>query len=241
MCRRKAVLIIHGLAGGTYDEEILANYIEVNRQLDVYAFTLPGHDVRDKKKSTCEEWMKESENQLKFLLNHGYKKIYLVGHSMGGVIATHLAKKYKQVKKLVLAAPAFTSIASKEEGGIINAIMNVPDLIKAYSVNEFATRIGKLPLSAEKEFIKLIEKYKDEIYDIKIPVLFLHGNTDQLVPTKSSINIFEKLDNDKKQLIIIDGYHHDIFRGDKVEKICAEVETFLKKRNYKIKVDKKEL
>ncbi len=241
MCRRKAVLIIHGLAGGTYDEEILANYIEVNRQLDVYAFTLPGHDVRDKKGSTCEEWMKESERQLKFLLDHGYKKIYLVGHSMGGVIATHLAKKYKQVKKLVLAAPAFTSIASKEEGGLLNAIKSVPDLIKAYGVNEFATRLSKLPFSAEKEFIKLCDKYKDEIYDIKIPVLFLHGNTDQLVPTSSSIDIFEKLDNNKKQLIIIDGYHHDIFRGEKVFKICAEVETFLKKWNYKIKVDKKEL
>jgi esterase/lipase len=241
MCRRKAVLIIHGLAGGTYDEEILANYIEVNRSLDVYAFTLPGHEVRDKNRSTCEEWINESENQLLFLLNHGYKKVYLVGHSMGGVIATHLAKKYKEVKKLVLAAPAFTSIASKEEGGLLNAIKSVPDLIKSYSVNEFATRLSKLPFSAEKEFMKLIDTYKDEIYDIKIPVLFLHGTDDQLVPVNSSIKIFDKMDNNKKQLIIINGYHHDIFRGDKVFKICEEVETFLKDWNYDIKVNKKEL
>ena len=27
----------------------------------------------------------------------GYSKIYLIGHSMGGVIATHLARKYKEV------------------------------------------------------------------------------------------------------------------------------------------------
>ena len=36
MFRRKAVLIIHGLAGGTYDEEPLANYLELNRKLDVF-------------------------------------------------------------------------------------------------------------------------------------------------------------------------------------------------------------
>ena len=40
---RKAVLIIHGFAGGTYDEEELANYLKLNTRYDVYQFTLPGH------------------------------------------------------------------------------------------------------------------------------------------------------------------------------------------------------
>ena len=40
---RKAVLIIHGYAGGTYDLENLSNYLERRCSLDVYSFTLPGH------------------------------------------------------------------------------------------------------------------------------------------------------------------------------------------------------
>ena len=43
MLLKKAVLIIHGFAGGTYDEEYLANYLEL-KGFDVYTFTLPGHD-----------------------------------------------------------------------------------------------------------------------------------------------------------------------------------------------------
>ena len=31
MIFRKAILIIHGFAGGTYDEENLANYLELNK------------------------------------------------------------------------------------------------------------------------------------------------------------------------------------------------------------------
>ena len=241
MFRRSAVLVIHGLAGGTYDEEPLMNYLQMNRKFDVFAFTLPGHDVKDKRKATMDAWMKESERQLEMLINAGYKKIYLVGHSMGGVIATHLAKEYKEVKKLVLVAPAFTSIASKEEGGLITALFKIPDLVKAYSYNELLTRINKLPFSAEKEFFKLIETYRNDIYSITIPTMFVHGTNDQVVPVKSSIDLFEKLDNNSKIILLIKDYYHDVFKGNKVESINKKIRDFLVKRNSKIKIEKIDL
>ena len=241
MFKHKAILIIHGFAGGVYDEEYLANYLEVKKDFDVFSFTLPGHDVKDKRSSTEEKWMEESESQLKLLIKRGYKNIYLIGHSMGGVIATHLAKKYGQVKKLVLVAPAFTSIASDEEGGIVSALFKIPDLIEAYSYKEILTRVNKLPISSEKEFFKLVADYKDDIYDIDIPTMFVHGSVDQLVPTKSSIEIFEKMKLNKKQLLIINDYYHDVFKGEKVEAICAEIEKFLSTKEKKIKKLKQEL
>ncbi len=241
MCSRRAVLIIHGLAGGTYDEEPLANFLEKHRKLDVFSFTLPGHDVKDKRKATKEEWMKESERQLNDLINSGYKKIYLVGHSMGGVIAAHLASKYKQVKKLVLVAPAFTSIAAKEEGGLLSAIVKIPELIKAYSYNELMTRLNKLPISAEKEFFDLVDTYKKDIYKVEVPTLFVHGTIDQVVPVKSTIDIFNKYENHKKVLLLVKDYYHDVFKGKKVLEINKEIQTFLLKRNYKIKEEKLEI
>ena len=54
-----------------------------------------------------EELIKKSEEKVEWLINNGYSNIYVIGHSMGGVIASHLATKYRQIKKLVLAAPAF--------------------------------------------------------------------------------------------------------------------------------------
>lgn len=241
MFKNKAILIIHGFAGGTYDEEYLANYLEYNKHFDVFIFTLPGHDVKDRRKATCEEWINESERQLKRLIRQKYKKIYLIGHSMGGVIATHLAKKYKQVKKLVLVAPAFTSLASKEEGGVMSLILKIPDIIKAYSYNELVTRVSKLPLRSEKEFFKLIDTYKDDINGIEIPIMFVHGTNDQLVPYKSSEKIYNSLKLDKKVFLTINDYYHDVFKGEKVDKICCQIEYFLKQKNYKIKNEKIEL
>ena len=63
MFKHKAILIIHGFAGGVYDEEYLANYLEVKKDFDVFSFTLPGHDVKDTRSATEEKWMEESENQ----------------------------------------------------------------------------------------------------------------------------------------------------------------------------------
>ena len=241
MFKNKAILIIHGFAGGTYDEEYLANYLELEKKFDVFIFTLPGHDVKDKRKATCEEWIKESENQLKRLIKNRYKNIYLIGHSMGGVIATHLAKKYKQVKKLVLVAPAFTSLASKEEGGVLAAIMKLPDIIKAYSYNELLTRVNKLPLRAEKEFFKLIDTYKQEIYDIDIPVMFVHGTSDQLVPYKSSERIYNNMKVNKRVFLTINDYYHDVFKGKKVDDICFQIDRFLKTRKFRLRKEKIEL
>ena len=92
MLFRKAILIIHGFAGGTYDEEDLANYLELNRNFDVFQFTLPGHN-RNLSKAKYKDWIDYSESKVKWLIDNGYDSIYLIGHSMGGVIATYIASK----------------------------------------------------------------------------------------------------------------------------------------------------
>ena len=101
MLLKKAVLIIHGFAGGTYDEEYLANYLEL-KGFDVYTFTLPGHDRMLFNKITKEDWIESARIHLEMLINNKYKQIYVIGHSMGGILASYLAANYKEVKKIVL-------------------------------------------------------------------------------------------------------------------------------------------
>ena len=235
-----AVLVIHGIAGGTYDEERFAFDCELVRKYDVFQFTLPGHNVKSIRHSTCDEWINASEEKLLYLINHGYHKIYLVGHSMGGVIATYLASKYKEVKKLVLVAPSFSHI-EKEEGSIIGAILKSPKLLKAYSLDEIETRITKLPVRAINEFLKLVDTYQNAYNEVDIPVMILHGSKDQLVPIKSTREIFKKLKNKHKVYVTVRNYYHDIFHGVKVARIDHEIVTFLNKPIFLIKEEKKEL
>ena len=108
MIRRKAILMIHGFVGGNYDYGDLINELELVKNFDVFTYTLPGHEKLIVKNVKQKDWIKESERQIDILIQNKYKNIYVIGHSMGGVLATYLAYKYpKYVKKLVLAAPAF--------------------------------------------------------------------------------------------------------------------------------------
>ena len=222
---RKAVLIIHGFAGGTYDEEKLANYLERNPRLDVYTFTLPGHEKKTFHTPKYNDWIKCSENQIEILIEYGYKDIYLIGHSMGGVIASYLATKYKQVKKLVLAAPAFNYL-TMENDSKLTTIKKGISVIKNNDKDEIITRFLKLPLSSINEFSKLVEKYKDVYNKIDIPVMILHGDKDTLVPLESSQNIYDSLDVYRKKIIVLKGVTHDIFREVKTDTL-KKIESFL--------------
>ena len=228
MLFRKAILIIHGFAGGTYDQENLANYLQLNRSFDVYQFTLPGHN-KNLSKVKYQEWIKESENKIEWLIENGYNNIYLIGHSMGGVIASHLATKYRQIKKLVLAAPAFHYLnVENDDLNIKESLKVAPKVIEDYGSDEVVARFLKLDISAIKEFMLLVKKYYHAPKDVICPVLILYGTDDHLVPSTSSEYVYKELNQNIKKLVYIKGATHDVFRDDKKQQIFEIVEKFLK-------------
>ena len=228
MLFRKAILIVHGFAGGTYDQEGLANYLELNKNFDVYQYTLPGHN-KNLSKVKSKEWIKSSEDMIEWLISKGYKKIYVIGHSMGGVIASHLACKYKQVKKLVLAAPAFHYLSVENKNlNITSSLKDIPKIVKTYGGDEVISRMLKLDISVLKQFMILVRDYYDCPKDITCPTLIIQGTNDNLVPLTSSKYVYDNIKSNKKKLIYIDNLTHDIFKGTDSKQVYMLVEKFLK-------------
>ena len=91
--KKKALLFIHGFAGGTYDYGELINDLELNGLFDIFSYTMKGHGNLVINKVTKDDWIKDAEYNIEKLIKYGYKEIYVVGHSMGGVIATYLGSK----------------------------------------------------------------------------------------------------------------------------------------------------
>jgi len=229
MLFKKAILIIHGFAGGTYDEEKLANYLELNRNFDVFQFTLPGHE-KNLSKIERQAWISVSEEQVEWLIRNGYNKIYLIGHSMGGVIATYLSSKYKEIKKLVLAAPTYHYLkVIKDNLNIGKSLKIAPKIIKDYGSDEVVARLLKLDVSVIKEFMDLVKEYYDYPKYVTCKTLILQGDRDNLVPVSSSEYVYKNIKSKQKKIILLEGETHDIFRGNRKEEIFKIVEKFLKK------------
>lgn len=224
---KKAVLIIHGFAGGTYDQEKLAFYLEL-RGFDVYSFTLPGHERTLRKKVTKEEWMECCRSHIEEIIDYGYKQIYVIGHSMGGVLASYLAANYSEVKKLVLAAPAFKYLTfGNENFEAWNAIKNSPKLLQDYKANDIISRMIQFPASVIKEFMNLVSLAQDIPNQITCNTLIIQGTNDKIVPPDTAEMIYNKIKTNKKKIMYLDGVNHDIFHSIESDNVCKEIYDFL--------------
>ena len=234
MCfRRKAILLIHGFVGGNYDYGNFQNELEYIRNFDVFTFTLPSHDKVIVKDVKYEEWIHESERQIELLINHGYKTIYVIGHSMGGVIAAHLASIYPQVKKLVLVAPAFRYFYFKDGKvnikGMNDTLKNLPDIMKNMGTEKVLERITKTPISTMLEFTKLVNSCIEDTKKITCPTLIIRGTNDQIVPTESTDYVHNSINSKCNILINVDKVTHDCFTKERKEEVKEQIIYFLKK------------
>lgn len=229
---KKAVLFIHGFSANFAENEYCINKLQQFQKYDVYIFTLPGHEnfIMDSK-VTYDEWIKASEEMLKKLLKI-YHEVYLIGHSMGGVIASYLATIYP-VRKLVLIAPAFE---------YLNLEQNKKDLLENFHNHSkkdsgfegLLEKIITVRVSNIKEFRKLVDKYHDEVIKVNIPTLLLHGDIDNVVPIESSVYAYKSIKTDKKFFTILSDVRHQVFISEKKDKIVNYIYEFLR-RDYTFK------
>lgn len=94
-------LCIHGFTGAPYEVEPLTQYLKQKTDWNVQSVTLPGHgDELQLKGILYQEWIATAELEL-LSLYRTCDTIFLIGFSMGGMIASYLAAKYP-VARLVL-------------------------------------------------------------------------------------------------------------------------------------------
>lgn len=240
MCfRKKAILMIHGFVGGCYDFGNFHNELQLCKKFDVFTYTLPKHDKIIVKDVKYKEWIDESKKQLEFLVNNGYKEIYLIGHSMGGVIATHLASLYPQVKKLVLAAPAFRYFYFKDGKVDIKSfnetIKNIKEIFEGTDTEQVMSRIVKTPISTTIEFTKLVKHCQESVNHIECPTLTIHGNDDLIVPTEATDFVYNSIKSTTNILVNVKKLNHECFTTNKSNEIKQIITEFLIKKPKKKK------
>lgn len=229
MLFRKAILIIHGFGGGTYDEEYLAHRLQLIKNYDVYTFTLAGHDGLFKPNMNEEEWINCCDDMIKFLIKNGYNSIYVIGHSMGGVLSSIMASRYKQVKKLVLISSSFKYLSFKDDSfDFFGSLKKAKDVVGDYSGDEVITRLLKMPLASLHEFANLVSNNQGVLKSIVVPTLIIQGNNDNLVPIETADYIYNNISSLKKEILIYDGVNHDVFKSLKKDVITSDIINFLK-------------
>lgn len=205
-----AILCIHGFMGHPGEYKRLSELFN-SLGYDTYTITLSGHQGTKLKGATRKDWQQDCVDNIEFLKSKGYEKIILVGHSMGGVLASIMSTEYKDyVSKLILIDVAFEYLKMRD-----GRIELIPSLRQSLKVLKDVNNLEKIhyspivscSLSAMKEFHYLVKEHATDIYKVNCPILFLHGENDSIVPIESIKNIYEKITNDKEFITIKKGSH----------------------------------
>lgn len=225
--KKSAVMIIfHGFGGDSGYEENDLYTLLTNKAVDcgvsVARFDFSGCGKSEGKFEDMDIFreMLDAIAILKYVSALPYATdIYLLGHSMGGVIAGMLAGLYpERVKKLILLAPAATLKTDALQGTCMGTeydTWNIPETVFVggqHHVGGHFFRIAKnLPI------YELTSKYTGQ-------ALLIHGKSDEVVDYHASVEYHDCMPDSK--LLIYENIDH-IIEGKDKNSVFEEISKFL--------------
>ncbi|PPA70556.1 alpha/beta hydrolase [Jeotgalibacillus proteolyticus] len=227
-------LLIHGFTGGAYEVNPLARYLREHTDWIVSVPVLPGHgrtlNLRD---TNADEWVAFAEEELRRLWLY-CDEVYVIGFSMGGLIATHLAIHYP-VSKLVLLSAAALYINTRQIFKDLNELAGNMVRRKLHENEWFGHYKYKLintPLKATFEFRKIAKRTIPLLEKINIPTFIAQGQMDGIVPPKAARYVYDRIGTYEKKLYLSKTSKHLICYAADCDKLFHEIAFFLKCTDY---------
>lgn len=238
-------VIVHGLAEHSGRYSYVENRLLENK-IGVYKFDHRGHG-----KSEGEEVYYEDYNDLFDDVNHIVElaktenpelPIFVIGHSMGGLGVTGFGAKYPGKVDGIVTSGA----ATRDRLGLfgedlleLDPHMTIPNELGdgICSVEQVRKDYVKDPLNkmmmtagiAQQlgQGIKWLKENSDKFVE---PVLLLHGEKDALVSYKDSIEMFENIGSEDKQIKIYGDLQHEIFNEYAKPEVVVDTINWIKNR-----------
>lgn len=219
------ILFLHGYTGGRYELEPLFIYLKTRYTFEYEFPVYPGHgNVLDLKETTGADWYQEAYDSY-LHLSLRVDEVIIIGYSMGGVFASHIAQHF-EVEKLILIAPAFdhTKLTQLSKLHLSPRVLSAHMKLNAY--NQVKKRLRDIPPKAFMEFSMIVEEKAPGFENIESETLIVHGTIDLLVPYITSVEVASKMKYCKLELIE-DAPHLFSFTDEKQLELNIIVERFL--------------
>jgi carboxylesterase len=229
-------LLLHGLTSSLATVSNLVPYLEA-RGIPYAVPTLRGHGTRpeDLRNVTWQDWYKDAERALDKLLERCELAV-VMGLSMGGVVALHLAAQ--RPERLAGVATAAAALQLQVTGRFllpmlarVNQLAAV-DVRKAFADQTLvatATNYASAPVSAVASlaaFGKLVER---ELPNIRVPLLTLYTPNDRVVVPAKALVIHERAGTppDRKRLLAFPNSGHEMLMDRDRVAVCEAIVAFI--------------
>ena len=227
------VLLIHGFTGLPAELFLLGEFL--NREgFSVLCMRLAGHgtDENNLMRTTKDDWFNSVLDGF-YILRGVCEKIFVVGHSMGGLLTLKLSSERDVSKIVTLAAPIFIddglglrNLPPREFCG--NACIVQPRR-KLNDVPQAANEVyKKTPLVSVHELLDLIADVKKLLPKVTAPILIMHGEDDHTAQPRSARFIMDNVGSAVKKIITVPNSGHLLPLDENREFVFEEVLDFIR-------------
>lgn len=250
----KAVLVVvHGLAEHSGRYLNLVNEF-VPRGYMVCGMDNRGHGHSEGRRSYInrfDDYVLDLDSYVDLIKSeHPNTKLLMIGHSLGGTIATAYAELHQvKLTGLILSAPALkagSSITKKDKllariasrllptAGVASldakAISKDPAVVEAY-LKDPLVYTGKISARLGFEIIQAIEKTIPPLMpEIMIPTLIMQGDEDRLSNPEGSDILFQNISSTDKTLKRYPGLFHEIFNEPERATVFNDLRVWIESR-----------
>ncbi|MFS0787704.1 alpha/beta fold hydrolase [Shouchella sp. 1P09AA] len=227
-------LCIHGFTGDPWEVEPIVKELQKQEGWLVYSPVLPGHgkELNQLKTATYEEWVYTVEVAFEELQKR-CTEVFVIGFSMGGMLASYIAARYPVAKLVLLNAAAFYFNPKQFFKDMIAAIRFhiTGNQEKDQLIELYEKKFKETPFAALAQFLQLVQKTKPYASRISVPTLIIQSEQDGLVPMKSAYHLYDIIESDEKELIAMKRSRHMIFHGFESEEVINQIKAFLIESN----------
>jgi alpha-beta hydrolase superfamily lysophospholipase len=242
------VVLVHGLGrhSGAFQ-----NVVEdlVPQGYAVYALDLRGHGHSAGQRGHINDWQEFREDLRAFLQTIRAQQAgcayILWGHSLGGTIVLDYAlRSPEQIQGLIVSAPALKKVSVPLWKLAIGQLLSTicphfslrlgiahrlasrdPAAVAAYLQDPLRHEYGSARLATE--FFATADWILQQIAELKIPLLLMHGSADQVTSPEGSRILFERVLFPDKEHREYPGNYHDLFIDVDHQKILQDVDLWL--------------
>lgn len=164
--------------------------------------------------------------------------VAVIGHSLGGIVATRYVQRYGPQAALVLSDPiiggnpGFSALLGMDPLPEVPldpaALSRDPKVGEAYAADDLIYH-GPLQRESLQGLVDSVEKIKAGGTFGPTPTLWLHGLADPLAPYDATAEVIEVVKGDHLEAKTYEGAMHEIFNETNKDEVIGDVTSFLTK------------
>lgn len=249
---KATILINHGFAEhlGRYD--YVAGFFQ-ERGYNVYRYDLRGHGKSKSKIGTIESFddFIDDLDQIVELIKIEIPQLplFMLGHSMGGLITALYGIKYKdKLQGQIFSGAAVGTLPSAIgfnrhlitigsalfknamiKNPIDNTLCSDVEVFQAYLRDPLVLKKASFNFYAEF-LIKSLKGFDAKVKEYSYPCFITNGELDKIVPKELSLSFYDRISSTDKEIKIYKGLYHEILNEKEKDHILEDMILWLDNR-----------